>query len=418
MHAATGAVDPVFRGSSGFLFAIAETPSGQYYVGGRAGVARLNSDGTRDTAFSPAFQSDIYWRRALALQNGKLWVGGQKDTNFPALTRLTDTGAADASFNSGTGFEKTPYSNLSNRPDIYALAVQPDGKLLVGGFFDKYNGTSRGGLVRITGPDLSNPTASVLGNVSTRLRAGTDNNALFGGFIVSGTQPKKVIVRALGPSLGSLGISGSLANPKLELHGPNGPIDSNDDWTTSPNKQAIIDSTVPPSNDLESAIVADLPAGNAGYTAIVRGADGGTGIGVVEVYDLDIGTASSMMANISTRGVVETGDNVLIAGTIVVGPNPRKVIVRAIGPSLTVDGKLADPTLELRDSNGGLVEANDNWEESGNKQAIIDSTIPPSHPMEAAILRSLPGNNAPYTAVVRGVNDTTGIAVVEIYALE
>lgn len=404
--------------NSGLIFAIAETPSGKYYVGGRGGVARFNNDGTRDTTFSQPFPSDFYFRRALALQNGKLWVGGQKSTQFPALTRLTDTGAVDPSFDSGTGFEITPFTNVSNRSDIYALAVQPDGKLLVGGSFDTYNGTARGGLVRITGPDLANPTPSVLGNVSTRLRAGTGDNALFGGFIVSGTQPKKVIVRALGPSLGALGISGPLENPALELHGPEGLIDSNDDWTTSPNKQAIIDSTVPPGNDLESAIVAELEAGNKGYTAIVRGANGGTGIGVVEVYDLETGTASSMMANISTRGVVQTGENVLIAGMFVVGPNPRKVMVRAIGPSLTVDGKLADPTLELRDSNGGLVEANDNWEESGNKQAIMDSTIPPSHPKEAAIVRSLPGNNASYTAVVRGANEATGIAVVEVYALE
>jgi cobyrinic acid a,c-diamide synthase len=167
---------------------------------------------------------------------------------------------------------------------------------------------------------------------------------------------------------------------------------------------------------MESAIIATLPGDNAGYTALVRGANGGTGIGVVEVFDIDSGS-TSMMANISTRGFVQSGQNVLIAGTIVVGPNPRKVIVRAIGPSLPINGALADPTVELRDSNGGLVAANDNWEESPNKQAIIDSSIPPSDPKEAAIVQALPGNNASYTAIVRGVNDTTGIAVVEVYAL-
>src|SRR5438067_410760 len=258
---------------------------------------------------------------------------------------------------------------------------------------------------------------TVLGNISTRLRVETGDNVLIGGFIVSGAEPKKVIVRAIGPSLGALGVAGPLANPTLELYGPNGIIASNDDWINSPNKQAIIDSTVAPTNDLESAIVATLPANNTGYTAIVRGVNNGIGTGVVEVYDLDT-QVDAKMANISTRGRVQSGDNVLIAGTIVVGPTPRKVIVRVIRPSLNVSGKLSDPTLELRDGNGALIEANDNWQQSPNKQAIIDSTIPPSHPLEAAIVQTLPGNNASYTAVVRGANGATGIAVVEMYALD
>jgi hypothetical protein len=178
------------------------------------------------------------------------------------------------------------------------------------------------------------------------------------------------------------------------------------------NAQAIIDSTVPPSNDLESAIVRSVAPGN--YTAIVRGVNNGTGIGVGEAYDLDT-AANSKLANISTRGFVQTGDNVLIAGTIVVGQGSQKVIVRGIGPSLSVPGKLFDPTLELRDGNGALLEGNDNWQDSLNQQAIIDSTIPPSDPLESAIVRTLaPGN---YTAILRGVNNTTGIAVVEVYAL-
>jgi len=124
-----------------------------------------------------------------------------------------------------------------------------------------------------------------------------------------------------------------------------------------------------------------------------------------------------MLANISTRGFVSTGDNVLIAGTIVLGPATRNVIIRAIGPSLPIAGTLADPTLELRDQNGALLQANDNWMDSPNKQAIIDSTIPPTNDLESAIVATLPGNGASYTAIVRGVNDTTGIAVVEVYAL-
>jgi hypothetical protein len=136
----------------------------------------------------------------------------------------------------------------------------------------------------------------------------------------------------------------------------------------------------------------------------------------VQAYDLDR-SVDSKLANISTRGLVQTGDDVLIAGTIVVGQSSQKVIIRAIGPSLPVPGNLADPTLELRDVNGILLDANDNWVESPNKQAIIDSTIPPSNDFESAVVATLPANAAQYTAIVRGVNGTTGVAVVEVFAL-
>ncbi len=254
----------------------------------------------------------------------------------------------------------------------------------------------------------------MLGNISTRLRVEIGDDVLFAGMIISGTQDKRVIIRGTGTSLA---IADKLQNPTLELHGPSGLIEANDNWVDSPNKQAIIDSGVAPSNDLEPAIIATLPANNAGYTAILRGVNNGTGIGVIEAYDLDL-TVDSTLANISTRGLVQTGDNVLFAGTIVVGPVSRKVIVRAIGPSLSVPGKMEDPTLELRDQNGGLLEENDNWVDSPNKAAIIASTIPPTNDKESAIVRTLPGNNAAYTAIVRGVNNSTGIAVVEVYALE
>ena len=254
---------------------------------------------------------------------------------------------------------------------------------------------------------------TILANISTRLRVETGDNALIGGFIITGTQPKRVIVRAIGPSVP---VAGVLADPILELHGPP-PFATitNDNWR-SDQEAAINASGVPPTNDLESAIVATLPANGAGYTAIVRGVNNGTGIGLVEAYDLD-STVDSKLANISTRGLVQTGDNVLIAGTIVLGQTPQKVIVRALGPSLNVPGKLADPTLELRDVNGNLIDSNDNWKDSPNKQAIIDSTIPPTNDLESAIVATLPSNGAHYTAIVRGVNNSTGIAVVEVYAL-
>ena len=193
-------------------------------------------------------------------------------------------------------------------------------------------------------------------------------------------------------------------------------LDSNDNWVDSPNKQAIINTGVAPTNDLESAIIATLPANNAQYTAIVRGVNNGTGVGTVQFFDLDR-SVDSKLANISTRGFVQTGDNVLIAGTIVLGATPQKVIIRAIGPSLPIAGILANPTLELRDGNGTLLDANDNWKDSPNKQAIIDSTVPPTNDFESAIVATLPANAAQYTAIVRGVGGTTGIAVVEVFAL-
>jgi hypothetical protein len=257
-------------------------------------------------------------------------------------------------------------------------------------------------------------TATVLGNIATRLRVEAGDNALIAGFIITGTQPKRVIVRGIGSSLP---LVDKLADPTLELRDSSGAlVDANDNWQDSLNKQAIIDSTIPPTNDLESAIVATLTANNSSYTAILRGANNTTGIGVVEAYDLDR-LVDSELANISTRGFVQTGDNVLFAGTIVVGKDVQKVLIRAIGPSLGLAGKMSDPTLELRDLNGAVVDSNDNWVDSPDKQAIIDTTIPPTNNLESAIVATLNGNNSNYTAIVRGANGGTGIAVVELYAL-
>ncbi len=261
------------------------------------------------------------------------------------------------------------------------------------------------------GTPLPTPTPGIVGNISTRLRVETGDNVLIGGFIITGTQAKKVIVRALGPSLP---LAGALADPVLELHSSSGLIRSNNDWRDDASQESeIIATTIPPSNALESAIVATLPANGSSYTAIVRGLDNGTGIGVVEAYDLDQ-TVNSELANISTRGLVQTGDNVLIGGLIVLGQGPCKALVRAIGPSLPVSGKLGDPMLELRDANGGLLAANDNWR-SDQHAEILATTIPPSNTLESAIVRYLaPGN---YTAIVRGANNSTGVAVVEAYGL-
>jgi hypothetical protein len=268
---------------------------------------------------------------------------------------------------------------------------------------------------RIDGVSVTDGLCPSLANISTRLLVDTGNNVLIGGFIVSGTQPKKVIIRAIGSSLP---FPDKLVNPTLELRDGTGSlIRSNDDWRVGGQEAEIIATSIPPSNDLESAIVATLPANNAAYTAIVRGANNGTGVGLVEVYDLDR-TVDSKLANISTRGFVQTGDNVIIAGTIVLGNDTQRALVRAIGPSLTLPGKLADPTLELRDANGALIRSNDNWRTGGQEAEIIATGIPPADDLESAIVAILPSNGAAYTAILRGTGGTTGIAVVEVYALD
>jgi hypothetical protein len=233
---------------------------------------------------------------------------------------------------------------------------------------------------------------------------------LIGGFIITGTQPKRVIMRGIGPSLP---VAGALADPFLELHDSTGAtLGSNDDWVNSPNMQAIIDSTIPPTNDKESAIIRTLEPGQ--YTTIVRGVNNTTGVALVEVYDLDP-TVDSKLANISTRGFVQTADNVMIGGIIILNDVPTEVIVRAIGPSLPVTGKLADPTLELHNAAGDLIFFNDNWR-SDQEADIIATTIPPTNDNESAIVATLdPGA---YTAIVRGVDDTTGVALAEVYDLQ
>lgn len=248
-------------------------------------------------------------------------------------------------------------------------------------------------------------------NISTRLKVETGDNALIGGFIVTGTGTKRIIVRAIGPSVP---LAGTLGNPTLELYDGAGQlIASNDNWQDAPNKQEIIDSTLAPSNPLESAILTTVAPGN--HTAIVRGAGDSTGVGLVEVYDLEAGS-DSRLANIATRGFVQTDPNVLIGGLIVDGQIPRETIVRAIGPSLARQDALADPFLELHNANGVVLSSNDNWGTSPDVSEITAANLAPTHESESAVFRTLlPGN---YTAIVRGQNASTGIALVEAYALD
>ncbi|MEO7723903.1 MAG: hypothetical protein ABIU29_04330, partial [Chthoniobacterales bacterium] len=260
------------------------------------------------------------------------------------------------------------------------------------------------------------PTAHWLANLSTRVDVGSGDDALIAGFITRGGPTKRVIIRALGASLASSGINDTLADPVLELYDGTGAlIASNDNWHDNANQQEIIDTGLAPTIDDESVILLQVPSDDAGvlYTAVLRGANDTTGVALLEVYDLDSGIGPNVQ-NISTRGRVDIGEGVLIGGMIVLGSNPQEVIVRAIGPSLPVTGPLADPVLELYDENGAQIRSNDNWR-SDQTEEIIATSLAPTDDSEAAIVATL--SPAPYTAIVRGAAETTGVALVEVYSL-
>ena len=341
-----------------------------------------------------------------------------------------------------------PGSSSPSDPTSYALAFAlPNGL-----FFDAQSGTISGtftgsapfGASAPNRPDLSGgivsnvqlfatnsrgtatlplifflaPSGAV--NIATRISVGTGDNVLIAGFIITGNAPKKVVIRAIAPSLKVNGVPlpGAMQDPILELHQPAGLLGTNDNWRDTQENE-IISTGIPPTDERESAILAYLNPGN--YTAVVRGKDNATGIAVVEVYDL--GTASldsssnAKLAQISTRGTVLGGDNVMIGGFIITQV-ATKVIVRAIGPSLSAFGvgnALQDPTLELHDGSGATIMSNDDWRTT-QEQQIIDTTVPPKDDRESAIVATLsPGA---YTAIVRGKGDKTGVALVEVYGLQ
>lgn len=259
---------------------------------------------------------------------------------------------------------------------------------------------------------------SHLVNISTRMNVGTGQNVLIGGFIVRGTQAKTLILRATGPSLSAMGVTNVLSDPVLEVHDSAGNvIASNDDWHDSANASQIQQSGLAPTDSLESAILITMIPGN--YTAVVSGYGNATGNGLVEAYEMDSNT--TRLVNISTRGRVATASEPMIAGLIAQGGGSKRVIIRALGPSLgtgvnAITGALADPVLELRDGSGNLLAVNDDWGNSSQVSDILATTIPPVNPLESAIVATLdPGN---YTAIVRGVDGTSGVALVEVFDLD
>ena len=306
-------------------------------------------------------------------------------------------------FNPATGTATTFASGISTPVD---LQVGPDGCLY-------YLAQGNGGQVFRVRAIAAQPL-----NISVRAFVGSGNDVLISGFINTGTAAKKVIVRGLGPSLQQSGVTNPLGDPVLELHAGDGSLlATNNNWrdNTAQDQQDLTTNQLAPPNDAESAIVNTLQPGN--YTAIVRGQSNGTGVALLEVYDVDRASASRL-GNVSGRALVQTGNDVLISGFIV-GNNigAAKVVVRGLGPSLVQSGvtnPLLDPTLEVRDNNGGLVIANDNWQDNSSQASQISASgLAPSNSFESAVATSLlPGM---YTAIVAGRSGTTGIGVVEVY---
>jgi len=249
------------------------------------------------------------------------------------------------------------------------------------------------------------------------MRVQTGENVGIGGFIITGTAPKHVLLRAIGPSLTGFGVPNVLADPVLELHGPGAFVTiTNDNWRDDPVQEAAIIATgIPPTNDLESAIDSTLNPG--AYTALVKGKNNTSGVALIEVYDLSQAVLAKL-ANISTRAFVSTGDNIVIGGFLLGGQNgDDRIVVRGLGPSLTalgVTNALANPTLELRDGNGSLLISNNDWQDNAAQAAIITAAgLAPTNNLESGIAATLPPGL--YTALLAGLNNGTGVGVVEVY---
>ncbi len=257
-----------------------------------------------------------------------------------------------------------------------------------------------------------NPENPRLSNISTRGRVQTGDSVMIGGFIIDGATPKTVLIRARGPSLSAYNVPGVLANPKVDLYAGQTVIASNDNWGNAPNKADITATGLAPTNSLESAILTTLSPG--AYTAIVSGVSNTSGVGIVEVLEMD--NPAAPLINISTRGQVQTGDNVMIGGFIIDGASPQTVLIRARGPSLTaygVPGVLANPTMDVY-SGQAVIASNDDWGNALNEADITATGLAPTDPMESAILTTLdPGA---YTVIVRGYNGTSGVGIVEVLA--
>jgi uncharacterized delta-60 repeat protein len=434
-------------------------------------IARLNPDGTLDLPFNPDASSGVL---SIALQaDGKVLAGGfftimggqprspiaRLSNDTPALQNLALTrqlvlfpfprGVTWTRSGSSPQFTRVTFELSTNN-----VAYSPLGNGIATGsnwnltglnfptgvnFYIRARGYYRGGYANGSESITESVRNAFLepilaGNISTRFLltatccaegsegngplVPTGANVGIGGFIVTGSEPKHVLLRAIGPSLAQFGVPNVLADPVLELHGPD-PFATitNNNWRDT-QEAAILASGIPPANDLESAIDATLAPG--AYTAVVRAQNGTGGVGLVEVYDLDQ-TVDSKLANLSTRAFVGTGDNIVIAGFILGaggdGDGDGRIVVRGIGPSLTAFGvpdALANPTLELRDSNGTLLVANNDWQDDRAQAAELTAAgLAPTNSLESAVAMTLPPGA--YTALLAGQNNGTGVGLVEVY---
>ncbi|MFL6542681.1 MAG: pectinesterase family protein [Chthoniobacterales bacterium] len=356
--------------------------------------------------------------------------GGQMDENPNTLTRFAEFGSTELNG------DPLPDDNQDGKPDgraVWAdtLTAEKAANYTVKNIFgpiEFWNATTQPHVSRVQYKSQGAPwdvagqlallpktsgTRSRPLNLSTRLVAQTGDNVAIAGFILRGTEPKPVVVRALGPSLAQSGIEDALSNPTLALRSANGMLVSfNGNWQhTQPT--AIAATGLAPPSDLESAMVTTLNPGS--YTAVVKGYEGATGVTLAEIYDISE-TPDAELANISTRGVVGTGDNVMIAGFILGGGDgSAKVLIRGVGPSLAQSGvaePLQNPTLTLRDSEGALIAFDDDWQDS-QASDIAATGIPPNDARESAIVATLPPGS--YTAVLAG---SDGVGLVEVYALQ
>lgn len=388
-----GALDESFDfGNGPFNSLVALQADGKVLVtnfGLFAFLTRVNPDGSIDESFNPVMTDPT----SVAMERDGIYFS----TN--TVTRLHIDGTVDASF--------APV--FASDAAINQLLLQVDGQLLVAGNFTQVNGVAGNGIVRLNGV-----APEKVANISTRALVGTGDAVEIGGFIVTGAAEKSVVIRSIGPSLQVNGtpLLGVLSNPRLELHDSTGQlIAQNDDWRESQEAE-IIATGLAPLHDQESAIAAALAPG--AYTAVVQGNGGASGIALVEIYDVSPASDSSLK-NISTRGSVQSGDNVMIAGLILSGPESAPVVARALGPSLAtfeIADPLSDPTIELHDQSGAVIVSNDDWKETQEAELTAAGLAPPND-KEAALLATLPPGL--YTAIVRGADGATGVGLVEFY---
>jgi len=418
---ANGTLDFSFdsgAGTGGNVFALALQHDGRIVLGGsfiqyaginRTSIARVLSNGALDLEFNPAPNGVV---QSLAIEpDDRILVGGSFTLidvfGRNRIARLNTTGSVDTTFDPGLGC----LGSLTNdATQVRSIALQLFGHVLAGGVFTSYDNSLRFNVVRLFDGSAS------FQNLSARAHVFTGEQILIVGFIIGGTENKMVLIRGLGPSLAGLGVPGPLANPTLSLFDHTATlIAANDNWKSM--QQAQIQATgLAPSNDFEAAILATLSPG--AYTAFLQGKGATTGIGLAEIYDVDP-SVNAQATNLSGRGFVGTGNDVLIGGIIVGGPtgSMQRVLVRALGPSLGsvgVASPLANPTLSLCDANGNVIANNDNWQDSQQANIAATGKAPPNTKESAILALLAPGK---YTAIVAGKNGTTGVGLIEFYSL-